>query len=173
MASRCWREAFCKYCNEELVHRDNRGGDESSSEIGQIIHKHGPAQISAMDIDLSIMKFFRGNEQVLLRLIEHKNRRHDLGEMQARQLSIYAEMMDHYLKCPHQKKFTLHPDSGVLLALGDIRHGVFPNQPRITRLDGTVVLEPPTMRDLGDFFNGGIKGWTTRAPGGSPNRRRT
>jgi hypothetical protein len=48
--SGCGR-TFCRKCGQEMIHRDHRHGYESSSALGQIIWRDGPAFLSVMDLD--------------------------------------------------------------------------------------------------------------------------
>lgn len=65
----CGRQ-FCPRCGQELIHRDNRHGHESSCAINTIVQRQGPPLITLIDIDSCVLKTI-GRRHVL-RVIEHK-----------------------------------------------------------------------------------------------------
>lgn len=156
----------CVACGEDMVHRDNRKTHESSSALGQIIHREGPRDLLVGDIDLYALKWLR--DVAILRLIEQKQRRQAMGRGQA----IVLELLDHAIRTvagcwAHARQgkdaavFAQH-ESGVFVLRGDLgrksdKEGAvdFLEYPVLARLDGSVVLEPKKRDELWEWMNCG------------------
>jgi len=112
----CGRQ-FCPSCGAELIHRDNRAYYESASAFGQIVWREGPCAITTGDIDHYCVKRLRGG--TLLRIVEHKQPRQQLGQDQRAALRIIDEIIEHYLRTsPADASTRLDPRSGVYIVRG-------------------------------------------------------
>src|SRR5262245_9633448 len=92
---------FCNWCNQEMIHRDNRKHYESASCLGQIT-LHGPKDMGAADIDLCTEKHW--DNQHLLRVLEHKQPHQNFDYSQNHILSLLASIISHARTCPHYSK---------------------------------------------------------------------
>jgi hypothetical protein len=125
---------FCPVCGEEMIHRDHRHGDESSSTIGQITHREGPRTFSLADLDGVIRLWLGASDgRTLLRLFEHKQPDAKLKEPQLHILRDLADVLNHAIVCA-LSPIRLHPESGLFMIYG--RVGAAENGRRPTRLEG-------------------------------------
>lgn len=80
---------FCPYCREEMIHRDHRHGHEAASAFNQILHREGPKNLAAGDIDNYTDKWI--GDVHALRILEHKQPDQALGRAQAQALAALDE----------------------------------------------------------------------------------
>jgi hypothetical protein len=149
----CPPRHYCKGCGEALVHRDNRKPWESSSGLGQIIWREGPAKMSFADIDGVAYKTL-ANGKILYRVLEQKQPGSRLGKQQLEILKLMDDMIQLYKK----RTQVLHEGSGVFIVrcevLGETegrRKAVINKTPfHVTRLTDMKVFR---VNDLEHFFD--------------------
>lgn len=129
----CGRQ-FCRVCQEELIHRDHRHQQESSSTVGQISVREGPRTYSLADLDGVIRKWLgRVDGRTLLRVFEHKQPGAKFHEPQKEIMRDLADIINHAVSCVGSP-LRLHPESGLFIIYG--RVGANENGRRETRLEG-------------------------------------
>jgi len=154
----CSRQ-YCKYCGEELIHRDNRKLFESSSSLGAILRREGPSEISLCDIDACIRK----QSCNVLRIIEHKQPTANLGNQQQKNLLQLERAFAVAIKAG-----ILDPRSGIFVLRGKVlgsangRREVDFNGPQILcSSNGSEIQEFHKREELYSWLNCGTN-WTPR-----------
>lgn len=162
---RCDLRTYCVCCGGRMIHRDRRGGHESSSALGQIVHNSGPNEITVGDLDLFVVKYL--GEMVSLRGLEHKQPDQQLGLMQARALRMIDDMIQFCITHQPDGLRPLHPTSGMFVIRAQLEENnksetlKFHGPPTISKLDGTIVSQPKNLRELNDWLNVGPN-WNPR-----------
>src|SRR5215469_7965790 len=110
--------AFCRDCGEEMIHRDHRKYYESSSGLGQIIHRDMTRAFGAADLDMAVERTRRG--VTLFRTIEQKQSAHRFTGSQPQIMGVLAALIDHAAACDQFTDYQLAPDSGAYVAFGEI-----------------------------------------------------
>jgi hypothetical protein len=136
---------FCPDCGEEFIHRDHRKIDESSSALGQIIHREGPSKLTIVDIDIVSLKWLE-SKKILFRLIEQKQPNHGLKPGQKAILKIFDNMISHCIICEATRDLQLDDRSGAYLMSGLIeaddnspmKEPIFKEPQKIKKLDNRV-----------------------------------
>jgi hypothetical protein len=159
---------YCPECGGRMIHRDKRGGHESSSALGQIIHNEGPNEITVGDIDLYVAKYV--GFVLSLRGLEHKQPWQAVGKMQGKILRSLDTIIRFAASNTDKCGLALHENSGVYIVRGEIGEDegkTITVKPPLTveRLDGTVECSPRTRSEFYDWMNLGA-GWTPRGARG-------
>ena len=147
----------CPKCGQEAIHRDHRQRWESSSALGQIVHRL-PHTFTAGDIDLYVYKY--NASRAALRLVEHKQNAAGLGRPQDAVLKLLDTVIAHHVTCPTAWP-ELDPISGVYLmrgALGAAEDGrrqvLLAGPQRVSIIGGRATDEIiRTETDLYDWLN--------------------
>ena len=108
----CHLRHFCPDCDEELIHRDHRHGNESSSALGQIVHRM-KRTFTYGDIDGYTLKRSRR----MLRFVEHKQPDQPAKSAQSEVLAVLDTVIGDYVD---RHPGNLHPESGVYIMRGAI-----------------------------------------------------
>jgi|SRR6516162_11520340 hypothetical protein len=154
----CGRQ-YCPNCKQELIHRDNRQSFESSSSLGAILHREGPAEMSLCDIDACIWK----KSSNTLRIIEHKQAQAHLGDQQLKSLLKLRTAIDAGIKAG-----LLDNKSGVYVLRGSLQSinkghlkVDFSGPQVLESLDREVIIKFTSRQELYDWLNCGSN-WSPR-----------
>lgn len=133
MSTGCGRH-FCKWCEEEMIHRDHRKFYESASALGQIIWREGPDRLSVTDLDVVSRKGLPNGLQ-LLRGIEQKQPGHKFEDAQEQTLRLLDSVIVHAGLCPAAVELHVDPRSGIYVIRGEVAAAA--DWPRQTMFCGT------------------------------------
>lgn len=154
----CGRQ-YCKYCDEELIHRDNRRHFESASAFGQIIHRQGPRETTCGDVDLYLDTRF--GRRSLFRIVERFQAHSAMKPRQRIALTALDLMIRHAVTCPLFTELPLAAGSGVCVVRGELgaattvrREVDFLSHQIIDRLDGTRLFLPAHREEMWSWLIG-------------------
>lgn len=135
--SGCGRH-FCKWCGEEMIHRDHRKHYESASALGQITWREGPVQLSVTDLDMMSRKGLSSGLN-LLRGIEQKQPGHKFELAQEQTLRLLDQVIRHAGLCQAAAELHVDPRSGLYVMRGEV--AASPDWPRQTQFCGDQEIE--------------------------------
>jgi hypothetical protein len=160
------RRAFCRDCDEALIHRDNRKFYESASAFGQIIHREGPRETTVGDIDLYMDT--RYYDASLFRIVERFQSTSPLKDRQRIALSALDSFIKHAAECPLFTRLPLLEGSGVCIVRGELysessgrRKTEFASKQTVSNLDGSLLLAPLHREELWSYLIGANR-WSKR-----------